>query len=146
MVGSTPELGLWDISKCVHLRTSGDRCAVRMMLYKMEYDGPTFPFYLTRTTNIADVADAIEHGFDDMWNPAFLHYSPDAGRIYHRVSGRVYPLPMKSKRQTTPRTICLPSMNGCAFVTQQAPKGFGTHYYTAIKCFLSAQELAIAVV
>ncbi|MEH2351644.1 DUF1796 family putative cysteine peptidase [Nostoc sp.] len=61
----------------------GDRCAVRMMLYKMEYDGPAFPFDLTRTTNIADVADAIEHGFDDMWNPAFLHYSPDAGRIYH---------------------------------------------------------------
>ncbi|WP_292733029.1 CBM20 domain-containing protein [Nostoc sp. JL31] len=25
LVGSTPELGLWDISKCVHLRTSGDR-------------------------------------------------------------------------------------------------------------------------
>ncbi|MEH2264077.1 CBM20 domain-containing protein [Nostoc sp.] len=25
VVGSTPELGLWDINKCVHLRTSGDR-------------------------------------------------------------------------------------------------------------------------
>lgn len=24
IVGSTPELGLWDITKCVHLRTSGD--------------------------------------------------------------------------------------------------------------------------
>lgn len=49
----------------------------------MEYDGPAFPFDLTRTTNIADVADAIKHGFDDMWNPALLHYSADAGRIYH---------------------------------------------------------------
>lgn len=61
----------------------GDRCAVRMMLYKMEYDGPAFPFDLARSTNIADVADAIEHRFYDMWNPAFLHYSPEAGRIYH---------------------------------------------------------------
>ncbi|MEH2111398.1 carbohydrate-binding module family 20 domain-containing protein [Nostoc sp.] len=25
IVGSTPELGLWDITKCIHLRTSGDR-------------------------------------------------------------------------------------------------------------------------
>ncbi|MEH2410097.1 DUF1796 family putative cysteine peptidase [Nostoc sp.] len=73
---------LSDISR-VAILPLGDRCAVRMMLYKMEYDGPAFPFDLTRTTNIADVADAIENGFDDMWNPAFLHYSPDAGRIYH---------------------------------------------------------------
>jgi lysophospholipase L1-like esterase len=73
---------LSDISR-VAILPLGDRCAVRMMLYKMEYDGPAFPFDLTRTTNIADVADAIEHGFDNMWNPAFLHYSPDAGRIYH---------------------------------------------------------------
>ncbi|MEH2439298.1 DUF1796 family putative cysteine peptidase [Nostoc sp.] len=73
---------LADISR-VAILPLGDRCAVRMMLYKMEYDGPAFPFDLTRTTNIADVADAIAHGFDDMWNPAFLHYSPDAGRIYH---------------------------------------------------------------
>ncbi|MCC5599983.1 DUF1796 family putative cysteine peptidase [Nostoc favosum] len=73
---------LSDISR-VAILSLGDRCAVRMMLYKMEYDGPAFPFDLTRTTNIADVADAIENGFDDMWNPAFLHYSPDAGRIYH---------------------------------------------------------------
>ncbi|MDZ8054662.1 MAG: DUF1796 family putative cysteine peptidase [Aulosira sp. ZfuVER01] len=58
----------------------GDRCAVRMMLYKMEYDGPAFPFDLTRTTNIADI---IENHFYDMWNPACLHYNPEAGRIYH---------------------------------------------------------------
>ena len=73
---------LSDISR-VAILPLGDRCAVRMMLYKMEYDGPAFPFDLTRTTNIADVADAIENGFDDMWNPAFLHYSAEAGRIYH---------------------------------------------------------------
>ncbi|MHC5849637.1 DUF1796 family putative cysteine peptidase [Nostoc sp.] len=73
---------LSDISR-VAILPLGDRCAVRMMLYKMEYDGPAFPFDLTRTTNIADVADAIENGFADMWNPAFLHYSLEAGRIYH---------------------------------------------------------------
>jgi hypothetical protein len=73
---------LSDISR-VAILPLGDRCAVRMMLYKMEYDGPAFPFDLTRTTNIADVADAIENGFYDMWNPAFLHYSAEAGRIYH---------------------------------------------------------------
>ncbi|MEH2156991.1 DUF1796 family putative cysteine peptidase [Nostoc sp.] len=73
---------LSDITR-VAILPLGDRCAVRMMLYKMEYDGPAFPFDLTRTTNIADVADAIENGFADMWNPAFLHYSLDAGRIYH---------------------------------------------------------------
>ncbi|WP_257236155.1 DUF1796 family putative cysteine peptidase [Nostoc sp. 'Peltigera malacea cyanobiont' DB3992] len=73
---------LSDISR-VAILPLGDRCAVRMMLYKMEYDGPAFPFDLTRTTNIADVADAIENGFDDMWNPAFLHYIPDEERIYH---------------------------------------------------------------
>jgi lysophospholipase L1-like esterase len=73
---------LSDISR-VGIIPLGDRCAVRMMLYKMEYDGPAFPFDLTRTTNIADVADMIENHFEDMWNPCFLHYNPDAGRIYH---------------------------------------------------------------
>lgn len=62
----------------------GDRCAVRMMLYRMGYDGPAFPFDLTRTTQISDVADLIENRFADMWNPAYLDYSPEAGRIYHR--------------------------------------------------------------
>lgn len=73
---------LSDISR-VGIIPLGDRCAVRMMLYKMEYDGPAFPFDLTRTTNIADVADMIENGFYDMWNPSFLHYNLDAARIYH---------------------------------------------------------------
>lgn len=74
---------LSDISR-VAILPLGDRCAVRMMLYKMQYDGPAFPFDLTRTTEISDVADMIESRFYDMWNPDFLHYSPDAGRIYHR--------------------------------------------------------------
>lgn len=73
---------LSDISR-VAIIPLGDRCAVRMMLYKMEYDGPAFPFDLTRTTKIADIADIIENRFYDMWNPNFLHYSQDAGRIYH---------------------------------------------------------------
>ncbi len=73
---------LSDISR-VAILPLGDRCAVRMMLYKMEFDGPAFPFDLTRTTNISDVSDAISKGFDDMWNPDFLEYNPEAGRIYH---------------------------------------------------------------
>ncbi|ELR98781.1 DUF1796 family putative cysteine peptidase [Gloeocapsa sp. PCC 73106] len=66
----------------------GDRCAVRMLLYKLEYDGPAFPFDLTRTTDLADVADIIANDFQDMWNPHFLHYNHDEKRIYHtRWSG-----------------------------------------------------------
>lgn len=61
----------------------GDRCAVRMLLYKLEYDGPAFPFDLTRTTNLADVADIIQNNFQDMWNPCYLSYHHEARRIYH---------------------------------------------------------------
>lgn len=61
----------------------GDRCAIRMLLYKMQYDGPAFPFDLTRTTRVSDVADMIETNFYDMWNPALLHYNHDERRIYH---------------------------------------------------------------
>ncbi len=61
----------------------GDRCAMRMLLYKMEYDGPAFPFDLTRTTNLADVADIIQNGFHDMWKPMSLHYNHEARRLYH---------------------------------------------------------------
>ncbi|ABD00323.1 lipase [Synechococcus sp. 65AY6Li] len=61
----------------------GDRCAVRMLLYKLEYDGPAFPFDLTRTSNLADVADMIHHEFQGMWDPQYLHYSPEDRRIYH---------------------------------------------------------------
>jgi Starch binding domain/GDSL-like Lipase/Acylhydrolase family/Putative papain-like cysteine peptidase (DUF1796) len=73
---------LSDISR-VAIIPLGDRCAARMLLYKMQYDGPAFPFDLTRTTNLGDVADIIATGFHDMWNPAFLHYNHDARRIYH---------------------------------------------------------------
>lgn len=62
----------------------GDRCAIRMLLYKIEYDGPAFPFDLTRTTNLGDVADAIATGFHDMWNPNLLLYNHDQRRIYHK--------------------------------------------------------------
>ncbi|MFS8861213.1 DUF1796 family putative cysteine peptidase [Synechococcus sp. H60.1] len=61
----------------------GDRCAVRMLLYKLEYDGPAFPFDLTRTSNLADVADMIHHDFQGMWDPQYLRYSPADRRIYH---------------------------------------------------------------
>ncbi len=77
------QCALTDISR-VGIVPLGDRCAPRMLLYKMEYDGPAFPFDLTRTSNLGDVADMIAKGFDDMWNPALLHYNPDDGRIYHR--------------------------------------------------------------
>jgi lysophospholipase L1-like esterase len=74
---------LSDVSR-VAILPLGDRCAIRMMLYKMEYDGPAFPFDLTRTTHIGDIADMIQNRFADMWHPDWLHYSPEAGRIYHR--------------------------------------------------------------
>lgn len=62
----------------------GDRCAARMLLHKMEYDGPAYPFDLTRTTNLSDVADMIENGFEDMWNPDYLDYNDSQGRIFHK--------------------------------------------------------------
>ncbi len=54
-----------------------------MLLYKLEYDGPAYPFDLTRTTNLGDIADMIATGFEDMWNPNFLHYNAEEKRIYH---------------------------------------------------------------
>ncbi|MDJ0510111.1 MAG: DUF1796 family putative cysteine peptidase [Crocosphaera sp.] len=76
------QCALEDISR-VGILPLGDRCAIRMVLHKMEYDGPAYPFDLTRTTNLSDVADIIENGFFDMWNPYFLHYNHDQRRIYH---------------------------------------------------------------
>jgi lysophospholipase L1-like esterase len=61
----------------------GDRCAARMLLYKMEYDGPAFPFDLTRSTNLGDVTDIVINDFQDMWNPDYLHYNIEENRIYH---------------------------------------------------------------
>jgi lysophospholipase L1-like esterase len=67
----------------VAILSLGDRCAARMLLYKLQYDGPAFPFDLTRTTNLADVADIVQTGFEDMWNPHYLSYCDQAKRIYH---------------------------------------------------------------
>jgi lysophospholipase L1-like esterase len=61
----------------------GARCAARMLLYKLEFDGPAYPFDLTRTTNLGDIANMIEDGFEDMWNPELLHYNAIENRIYH---------------------------------------------------------------
>ncbi len=61
----------------------GDRCAVRMLLYKLEFDGPAYPFDLTRTTLLSDVADIIENRFYDMWNPDYLRYNFHERRMYH---------------------------------------------------------------
>lgn len=62
----------------------GDRCSIRMLLHKVEYDGPCYPFDLTRTTSLSDVADMIATGFTDMWNQDLLWYDHEAGRIFHR--------------------------------------------------------------
>jgi lysophospholipase L1-like esterase len=61
----------------------GDRCAARMLLYKMEYDGPAFPFDLARSTNLGDVTDMVVNDFKDLWNPEYLHYNSTDNRIYH---------------------------------------------------------------
>jgi hypothetical protein len=61
----------------------GHRCAARMLLHKIEYDGPCFPLDLARSIHISDVADMIRTGFDDMWNPRYLNYNFDDDRIYH---------------------------------------------------------------
>ena len=74
---------LSEISR-VAILSLGDRCATRMLLHKMEYDGPAYPFDLTRTTNLSDVADIIENGFEQMWEPDLLHYNYAHNRIYHQ--------------------------------------------------------------
>ena len=61
----------------------GDRCAARMLLYKMEYDGPAFPFDLARSTNLGDVTDMVVNDFQDLWNPAYLYYNTTDHRICH---------------------------------------------------------------
>jgi hypothetical protein len=82
VVGLAYKCSLSEVSR-VAILPLGDRCAVRMLLYKLQYDGPAFPFDLTRTTNLADVADMIQTDFQDMWNPAYLHYNHNERRIYH---------------------------------------------------------------
>eukprot|EP00931_Biecheleriopsis_adriatica_P016599 TRINITY_DN12181_c0_g1_i1.p1 TRINITY_DN12181_c0_g1~~TRINITY_DN12181_c0_g1_i1.p1 ORF type:complete len:868 (+),score=173.84 TRINITY_DN12181_c0_g1_i1:87-2606(+) len=65
----------------------GDRCSIRMLLHKIEFDGPCYPFDLTRTTSLADVADIVASGFSDMWNADYLYYEDEAGRVFHRKWG-----------------------------------------------------------
>ncbi|HIK08783.1 MAG TPA: lipase [Oscillatoriaceae cyanobacterium M33_DOE_052] len=74
---------LSDISR-VAILPIGDRCAPRMLLYKMQYDGPAFPFDLTRSSNLGDVIDIIDKDFADMWNPDLLRYEPSDNRLYHK--------------------------------------------------------------
>mmetsp|Transcript_37501 Transcript_37501/g.83737 ORF Transcript_37501/g.83737 Transcript_37501/m.83737 type:complete len:841 (-) Transcript_37501:158-2680(-) len=62
----------------------GDRCSTRMLLHKIEYDGPCYPFDLTRTTSLGDVVDIVATGFSDMWNPDLVYYDGEMGRVYHR--------------------------------------------------------------
>jgi hypothetical protein len=71
----------------VALLPLGDRCSIRMLLHKIEYDGPCYPFDLTRTTSLADVSDIIGSGFKDMWNGDLLCYDHDRGRIFHKKWG-----------------------------------------------------------
>jgi hypothetical protein len=54
-----------------------------MLLHKVEYDGPCYPFDLTRTTSLAEVADMVGTGFTEMWNQGCLHWSEENGRVYH---------------------------------------------------------------
>ncbi|CEL94262.1 unnamed protein product [Vitrella brassicaformis CCMP3155] len=61
----------------------GARCTARMLLHKVEYDGPCYPFDLTRTSFTCDVSDMIASDFTDMWNPEMLYYDHDLGRVFH---------------------------------------------------------------
>jgi len=61
----------------------GARCAMRMLLHELQYDGPCYPFDLTRTTYLSDVSDIIYSDFQAMWDPSQLHYSDEQGRVYH---------------------------------------------------------------
>ncbi|CAE8604577.1 unnamed protein product, partial [Polarella glacialis] len=73
--------------KMIAVLPLGDRCSIRMLLHKIEYDGPCYPFDLTRTTSLADVADMVATGFTDMWNEEQLFYDHEAGRVFHRRWG-----------------------------------------------------------
>eukprot|EP00434_Breviolum_minutum_P035469 symbB.v1.2.031399.t1/scaffold3642.1/size52775/7 len=76
----------------VELRRVGDLQSIKqvavlplgMLLHKIEFDGPCYPFDLTRTTSLSDVADMAATGFEDMWNPDCLYYDGEVGRIFHR--------------------------------------------------------------
>uniref|UniRef100_A0A0G4GVF0 CBM20 domain-containing protein n=1 Tax=Chromera velia CCMP2878 TaxID=1169474 RepID=A0A0G4GVF0_9ALVE len=73
---------LHDRSRCVIIPL-GDRCSARMLLHKLEWDGPCFPFDLTRTTQLSDIADMIRCDFWGMVDPESLWYDWEHGRYRH---------------------------------------------------------------
>jgi hypothetical protein len=68
----------------VALLPLGDRCTARMLLHKCQFDGPCYPFDLTRCTHIGDVTDIIRTDFTEMWDADLLEYDGDKGRIFHK--------------------------------------------------------------
>jgi len=71
----------------VALLPLGDRCSIRMLLHKIEFDGPCYPFDLTRTTTLSDVADIVSCGFQEMWYEELLWYDIELGRVFHKKWG-----------------------------------------------------------
>jgi len=61
----------------------GDRCSVRMLLHKIEYDGPCYPFDLARSTSLADVSDILRNNFKGMWEPSQLRWDGYQARFFH---------------------------------------------------------------
>ncbi len=73
---------LASISRCAIIAL-GARCDTRMLLYKIDYDGPALPFDLTRALDVADITAILSGDFNDMWNPDLLCYDHDQRRIFH---------------------------------------------------------------
>lgn len=67
----------------VALMPIGDRCTTRMLLHKIEYDGPCYPFDLARCMAIADTSDILRHGFAGFWDPSMLVWDASGGRVRH---------------------------------------------------------------
>lgn len=68
----------------VALLPIGDRCSVRMLLHKIEYDGPCYPFDLARSTAMGDVSDILRHNFEGLWDPSQLVWDGRQSRLFHR--------------------------------------------------------------
>eukprot|EP00929_Paragymnodinium_shiwhaense_P041310 TRINITY_DN21469_c0_g1_i1.p1 TRINITY_DN21469_c0_g1~~TRINITY_DN21469_c0_g1_i1.p1 ORF type:complete len:812 (-),score=90.21 TRINITY_DN21469_c0_g1_i1:554-2989(-) len=68
----------------VALLPIGDRCSVRMLLHKIEYDGPCYPFDLARCTSLADAADILRNNFQGLWEPSQLSWDGYQGRLFHQ--------------------------------------------------------------
>lgn len=61
----------------------GDRCSVRMLLHKIEYDGPCYPFDLARCMAASDASDILRNNFQGMWDPSQLVWDSAQGRLFH---------------------------------------------------------------